>query len=79
LERDAVRARISELLGQILKRDLGPLADSVRAEEVAGWDSLAHMRLLVALEEAYDIQFGVSELVAPADVGELISLIQGLA
>ena len=45
------------------------LADDTVASDMDGWDSLAHMKLLVALEDEYNISFLLSELTAPGNVG----------
>ena len=75
MTREEVRATLQEELGAILDEDDLQLRDSTKAAEVAGWDSLAHLKLLVALEPALGVKFQLSEMNASADVGELIDLI----
>lgn len=75
MTRDEVRAALQEELGAILDVDGLQLADETKASDVAGWDSLAHLKLLVALEPALGVKFQLTEMNASADVGELIHLI----
>ncbi len=75
MDRNAVKAKVRDLLAELLQRPGLILHDTDRAEDIDGWDSLTHMKLLVAIEDAYDIQFGVSELSAPANLGELVDLV----
>ena len=54
--------------------DLQLTADS-NAHNVEGWDSLAHINLVVAIEKHFKIKFGLSELQDLKDVGEMADLI----
>jgi acyl carrier protein len=51
---------------------LGP---ETRAADVAGWDSLNHVRLIVAIETEYGTQFSLDELEQFATVGDLVKLL----
>lgn len=46
------------------------------AEEIEDWDSLSHIRLVVAIEKQFDIKFAFGELQELKNVGEMIALIQ---
>ena len=43
--------------------------------DVEGWDSLAHIRLIVSIERALNIRFAASEIATLANVGELARVI----
>jgi acyl carrier protein len=49
--------------------------DETSAEDVADWDSANHVRLIVAVEEVFHIQFTTDEITAPENVGELVDLV----
>jgi len=53
----------------VLKREL-------TAKDVAGWDSLSHIRLLVTIERKFNIKFTLPEIRELKNVGELTDLIQ---
>ena len=44
-------------------------------EQIAGWDSMGHVRLVLALEEEFDIQFESDEIAVTESVGALATLI----
>jgi acyl carrier protein len=46
------------------------------AEDVDGWDSLAHARLILALEERFGVEFPAARLFDLKNIGELIELIE---
>jgi len=47
------------------------VTDSLTFSEVPRWDSLAHMMLIVRLEETYNIQFTGDEIADIRSVGDL--------
>jgi acyl carrier protein len=54
--------------------DLVVTAD-LTANRVPGWDSLANVRLFVAIEQEFGIRFSAPEMSGLKNVGELVSLI----
>jgi acyl carrier protein len=54
--------------------DLCLTAES-NASNVEGWDSLAHINLVVAIEKRYRIKFALAELRSLKNVGEMADLI----
>jgi acyl carrier protein len=51
------------------------LTPLLEAKDVPEWDSLIHISLLVAVEEAFNVRFRVGEVEATKNVGEFASLI----
>ena len=43
--------------------------------DVDGWDSLAHIRLIITIEKAYGLRFSAAEISGLANVGEMAELI----
>jgi acyl carrier protein len=77
ISRTQLRENVTRALADILG-DGHPidLSDETRASDIPGWDSLAHLKLLVALEEAHDIRFGDFDLESPNNFGEFLSMIE---
>jgi acyl carrier protein len=46
------------------------------AQDVDGWDSLAHIRLVVSVEKAFAIKFSAAEIDDLANVGDFVALIR---
>jgi acyl carrier protein len=76
MDRDEVRARVQDLLRDIVDDDSLRITDATTAADVDWWDSLTHLKLLVAIEEAWGLNFQVAELASPENVGELVDLIR---
>jgi len=51
------------------------ISDATTAKDVAGWDSIMHVTLIVAVEKAFGISFTTKEVKTLANVGSLIQLI----
>jgi len=49
--------------------------ENTTSQDVEGWDSLAHIRLIVSIERAFNIRFAASEVSDLANVGALAHLI----
>lgn len=58
---------------------LGPAASVISekstAQDVEGWDSFAHISIVVATEEKYNVTFTTEELGAMTCVGDFLSLL----
>jgi acyl carrier protein len=74
---------MSELLAQLqpIFRDVFDRGDLVvtresNAESVEGWDSLAHITLINAIEEQFRVDFALGELESLKNVGEMVDLIE---
>jgi len=46
------------------------------ADDVDGWDSLYHIRLMLSVQEAFKIKFSALEIGQLKNVGDLASLIE---
>ncbi|HUO28025.1 MAG TPA: acyl carrier protein [Bryobacteraceae bacterium] len=49
------------------------------AEDVDGWDSLGHARLIIRLEQRFGVEFPAERLFDLKNVGELVELIRAHA
>jgi len=55
------------------------LGDQTTAADVDGWDSLSHIRLILAVEKEFGVRFAASEVGMLKNVGELVALITAKA
>ena len=49
------------------------------ANDIDGWDSLTHIRLVISIEKAFDIRFTAAEISDLENVGEMVELIVRLS
>jgi acyl carrier protein len=71
---------ISDKLKGVILRELAldeyPITEETLANEVPGWDSLNHIRVLTAVEDAFGIRFKSHEVMRLKNVGELDALVR---
>jgi acyl carrier protein len=60
---------------EVLRLEDFPLTESTVADDVPGWDSLSHARILAAAEKAFNVRFRSLEVIRIRNVGELQALI----
>jgi acyl carrier protein len=70
---------ISERLKAVILRELDlddfEMTRTTLAESIPGWDSLSHVRILVAIEAEYGVRFSTLEVLNVKQVGDLQELI----
>ncbi len=76
MTKDEILSKLSVLVGDILDLDDLKLRDSMTSKDVRGWDSLAHIHIVLATESAFKIRFDSAEMAALPTVGALAELIQ---
>ncbi len=62
--------RLAEIVSDVLGTET-ELGESTTADDVEGWDSLAHINIMVAVEEEYGVTFTTDQLSHFRDLGEL--------
>jgi acyl carrier protein len=55
--------------------DLDTVGVATTADDVEEWDSLSHVRLIVALERKFRVKFSNAEIESLKNVGDLVHLI----
>ena len=68
-----------ERLGEILRDQFDDddivARPGLTANDVDGWDSFAHIRLMLAVEKSFGVSFSASQISSLNDVGDLANLI----
>ena len=70
-----VTEKLKGVILQALHLEDYEIDDSTTAGMVPGWDSLSHVRVILAIEEAYNIRFRTLEVIRLKNVGELQALV----
>ena len=52
------------------------ISESTTASDVEGWDSFAHINLIVALEERFNVKFTTQEISEMTCVGDTLNLLK---
>ena len=68
-------AEVKETIADVLDVDDLDIDETTTADDVEEWDSLSHVRLMVALERRFGIKFTNSEVESLTNVGDLVKMI----
>lgn len=68
--------RLAPIFQEVFDDDTIKPHPEMTAAEVPAWDSLSNIRLVVAVEEEFKIQFTTGEVAGLKNVGEFVSVIQ---
>ena len=71
-----IHAKLTDVFRDLFEDPSLQISDATSARDVQGWDSLAHVNLVVATEKAFGLSFTTKEVMALANVGDLIRLIE---
>jgi acyl carrier protein len=67
--------RLHEVVSEVLKQPITNVTDETSQKTVGSWDSLRHIELIMAIEEAFDVIFPPSEVSTMTSVGAIRQLL----
>lgn len=72
---DEIRSTLRGVFTQVFENDNLEFSDALTREQVEGWDSLGHIRLVAATEEAFDLRFTIEEIESFTSVSRIVERI----
>lgn len=75
MDRNEILKQINAIFIDILDDETLVLKETTKAPDVEGWDSLAHIQLVVAIEKHFKIRFTSKEIQSWKNVGEMVDTI----
>jgi len=75
MSREEGAARLTAIMRDVFDIDDLQYSDALKANDVEGWDSLTHVRFLVAVEKEFGFRFTSSEIDGFKNVGEVLDVI----
>jgi acyl carrier protein len=75
LSKNEILASVADIMRDVFDDDDLQIGLDTSADDVEDWDSLSHIRLIVAVERKFNFKFKNSEIESLKNVGELVNLI----
>lgn len=76
---DAIREQLQEIFREVFQDPDLVLRDHMTANNIDGWDSLAHINLIIAVEKRLRVKFATAEIsrlkADDANVGKMVELL----
>lgn len=74
MTKSEVMVKIKEILNDLFDDDFD-VTECTVADDIDGWDSLAHLQVISAMESGFNIHFTLGEINNFANVGEMADCI----
>tara|TARA_B100001179_G_scaffold125094_1_gene89601 strand:+ start:292 stop:537 length:246 start_codon:yes stop_codon:yes gene_type:complete len=71
-DQQAIFDQVTAIIRDLFDQYDGPVTMETTANDVAQWDSLSHVRLMVMIEMELGIHFSTSEMQSFKDLGDLV-------
>lgn len=71
-----ILSKIQEIFRDVLDDPNIQLTRGSSSSNIAGWDSLAHINLVLAIEQEFNTHLSLSELQGLKNVGDIVDLVQ---
>lgn len=78
-ENAVVYEKLTTVFRDVLDEDDLVLTPGLTADDVDSWDSLSHVRLMLAVSKEFGVKFSAAEVGRLKNVGDLVEMIQSKA
>jgi acyl carrier protein len=75
MQHNDVLKKLESTFREVFDNDDIRLTDDTTAADIEEWDSLTNIRVLIQIEQDFDISFSSSDIADIPNVGELVNLI----
>ena len=75
MDETQIYTRLTGIFHDVFDDESITATPELTAKDVEEWDSLAHIRLMLTIEQAFKVKFSTSELGRVQNVGDLAKLI----
>jgi acyl carrier protein len=72
---DEIEQRLTTVFQSVFDNPGISISDATTAADIDGWDSIAHIDLIVAVEHEFKVSFNTKDVKALSNVGDFIRLI----
>ena len=76
MENAHLYSQLTDIFREVFDDDAIVLTPQTTAADIDGWDSAAHVGLIVSIEERMKVQFKSSELESLHNVGSLVGILE---
>jgi len=76
VQTDEIYSKLTGVFRDVFAEDHIVITPETTAADIEGWDSLAHVRLILTIERVLGIKFSAYEVNQLGNVGQLVNLIQ---
>lgn len=71
-----MKTKVKEVLATIFELEVNDISDDFKQENLADWDSLQHLNVMIALEEAFELSFEPDEIADMVTIDKIVDTIK---
>lgn len=71
----SIKQQITDIFEEVMDLEDVELTDDTTANDIEEWDSLSHIRLIIAIERSFGIKFSNAEIESLKKFGDLVALV----
>ena len=75
MSKEEILPEVQDIMRDVFDLDDLEISPATTAEEIEEWDSLSHIRLIVAIERKFKFKFKNSEIEGLKNVQDLVNLV----
>ena len=75
---ESTELKVKTIMARVMRIDIAKIAANSSTDTIDTWDSLTHMKLVLALEEEFEIAFEVTQIEQMITFAKVISLVRQL-
>ncbi len=69
--------RLRDCFARTLHREMPAFSPELSFAELPGWDSVAHLSLLLAVEQTFTVAFTSRQMVEMKTIGDMLEVLRG--
>lgn len=71
-----IAEQVQDIFREEFENDSLQISGDMNSSHIRGWDSLANINLIIAMEKTFKIKFVTTEIQKLTNIGDMISLIE---
>lgn len=71
-----ILSNLSAIFAKIFMDETIQVSATTTAADILGWDSLSHVSLISQIEQHFNFQFDIDDIVSMKNVGDMVSIIK---
>lgn len=79
MDTDIIYPQLTTIMQDVFDDEVLVAHPDLTADDVEEWDSLSHLRLIMAVQKAFNVKFSAGEIGKLRKVSDLVQLIQAKA
>lgn len=78
MERTEILKKVNDIFKEVFEDDSLIITEQTTANDIEDWDSLMHITLISAIEQAFGFKFAMKDVIGMQNVGEMLDILSAV-